>query len=95
MSTAAALIGLVLAVFGARILITGHAPALIARSFRTPREAGGYHLLFGIGMLAFVLGTTRLTDVAAILVTVMAVGLVAVAVVYFRPGSRSRSHHSD
>ncbi|MDI6098588.1 hypothetical protein QLQ12_08235 [Actinoplanes sp. NEAU-A12] len=95
MSTAAALIGLVLTVFGARILVTGHAPALIARSFRTPREAGLYHLLFGVALLIFVLGTTQLTDVAAITATVIAVGLVAVAVVYFRPGSRSRSHHVD
>ena len=95
MSTAAALIGLVLAVFGARILITGHAPALIARSFRTQREAGGYHLLFGVALLVFTLGTTQLTDVAAISASVIAVGLVAVAVVCCRPGSRSRTHRID
>ena len=92
MSTAAALIGLVLAVFGARMLVTGRAPGVIARSFRTPRQAGGYHLLFGVAVLIFILGATQLTELAAILATLLAVALVAVAVVYFRPGSRSRDH---
>ncbi|BEL10030.1 hypothetical protein Q0Z83_082210 [Actinoplanes sichuanensis] len=92
MSTAAALIGLVLAVFGARMLVTGTAPGMIARSFRTPRQAGGYHLLFGTAVLVFVLGATQLTELAAMIATLVAVAMVAVAVVYFRPGSRSRDH---
>ncbi|PWK42023.1 hypothetical protein [Actinoplanes xinjiangensis] len=94
MSTAAALIGLVLAVFGARMLVTGNAPGVIARSFRSPRQAGGYHLLFGLAVLMFVLGATLLTELAAMIATLLAVALVAVAVVYFRPGSRSR-HHTE
>ncbi|MEU8656294.1 hypothetical protein [Actinoplanes philippinensis] len=92
MSTAAALIGLVLAVFGARMLVTGNAPGVIARSFRTPRQAGGYHLLFGMAVLIFVVGVTQLTEVAAMIATLLAVALVAIAVVYFRPGSRTRDH---
>lgn len=92
MSAAAALVGLVLVVFGARMLATGTAPALIARSFRTPRQAGGYHLLFGLAVLVFVLGATHLTELAAMIATLVAVALVSVAVVYFRPGSRSRDH---
>ncbi|SFF44382.1 hypothetical protein SAMN05421541_110328 [Actinoplanes philippinensis] len=92
MSTAAALVGLVLAVFGARMLVTGNAPGVIARSFRTPRQAGGYHLLFGMAVLIFVVGATQLTEVAAMIATLLAVALVAIAVVYFRPGSRTRDH---
>jgi predicted MFS family arabinose efflux permease len=92
MSTAAALVGLVLAVFGGRMLVTGKAPGVIARSFRTPRQAGGYHLLFGLAVLVFIMGATQLTELAAMIATLVAVGLVAVAVVYFRPGSRSRDH---
>jgi hypothetical protein len=95
MSTAAALIGLVLAVFGVRMLVTGRVPALLANSFRTPREAGGYHLLVGVAVLMFVLGATRLTDLAAVTATVLALGLVAVAGVWFRPGSSRRASHPE
>ncbi|PRX25923.1 hypothetical protein [Actinoplanes italicus] len=84
MSTAAALVGLVLAVFGVRMLVTGRVPALLARSFRSPREAGGYHLLSGVAVLMFAAGTW-LPDVAAMAATVLSIGLVAAAGVWFRP----------
>lgn len=91
MSKAAALVGLVLVVLGARMAITGHAPAVIARAFRSGREAGGYHLLFGLALLVFSFGTALLTDTAATIATVLAIALVAVAVVCFRPGARGRA----
>jgi hypothetical protein len=84
MSTAAALVGLVLAVFGARMLITGRVPVLLARSFRTPREAGGHLLLTGVAVLTFAAGTW-LSDGAATTAAVLSMGLVAVAGVRFRP----------
>ena len=49
-------IGLALALFGVRMLITGRAPASTARSFRTVHDAGLYHLLFGLGLLLLVGG---------------------------------------
>lgn len=97
MSTAAALVGLVLAMFGVRMLVTGRAPALLARSFRSSREAGGYHLLFGVAVLMFAAGTW-LTDLAALAAAVLSIGLVAVAGVWFRPGSGrgvSRPEHDE
>ncbi|GAA4922055.1 hypothetical protein [Actinoplanes utahensis] len=90
MSKAAALVGLVLVVLGARMALTGRAPAVIARSFRTPREAGVYHLLFGLALLVFSFGMALLADLAATIATVLAIGLCAVAVVCFRPGARGR-----
>lgn len=46
----------------------------------------------GTAVLVFVLGATQLTELAAMIATLLAVAMVAVAVVYFRPGSRSRDH---
>ncbi|MEU4621737.1 hypothetical protein AB0G04_17400 [Actinoplanes sp. NPDC023801] len=94
MSTATALVGLVLAVFGVRMLVTGRVPALLARSFRTPREAGLYHLLCGVAVLMFAVGTW-LTDVAAMTAAVLSIGLVAVAGVWFRPGPHRRVSHTE
>jgi hypothetical protein len=87
----AGLIGLALLAFGARILANGRAPAWIGRSFRNGREAGFYHLCFGLALLIFALGA-RLPGAASGTITeVLAVALVAVAVVRFRPRGRKMS----
>jgi hypothetical protein len=78
-------IGLALALFGVRMLITGQAPASTARAFRTTRDAGLYHLLFGLGLLLLVVGTELPGDVTPIVSAVLAVALAGVAVVRYRP----------
>lgn len=84
------LLGLALVAFGARILVTGRAPAMIDRSFRTSREAGCYHLLFGVALLVFVAGA-RLPGVYTGQGTALfAVVLVGIAVLRFRPRGRRR-----
>jgi hypothetical protein len=77
-------IGLALALFGVKMLATGQAPAATARAFRTVRDAGLYHLLFGVALVLLVLGT-KLPGGGALGSAVVAVALVAVAVVRFRP----------
>jgi hypothetical protein len=82
------LAGLALLTFGARVLIKNRAPVWMTRSFRTDREAGCYHLLFGLALLIFVMGA-RLPGAASGTITeILAVALVAVAVVRFRPRGR-------
>jgi hypothetical protein len=76
--------GLVLAVFGAAMLITGRAPDATVRAFRSVRDAGRYHLLFGVGLILVVLGTV-VRGVTAVVTTVVAIALVGFAVVRFRP----------
>lgn len=90
MSKAAALAGLILVVLGVRMAVAGRAPAWIACSFTSPRAAGAYHLLFGLALLLFSFAMSLLTDVAATLATFLAIALVMVAVVCFRPRVRSR-----
>jgi hypothetical protein len=80
-------IGLALAIFGGKLLITGQAPPTTLRAFRTVREAGLYHLLFGLALAILVLGT-ELPGIAAAVSAVLAVALVAVAVVRYRPRRR-------
>jgi hypothetical protein len=83
-----AAIGLALAIFGVRILVTGRAPDATARAFRSLRDAGCYHLLFGVALGLVVVGT-GLPGGAARLVTILpAIAMVAVAVVRFRPRGR-------
>ncbi|MGW4942834.1 hypothetical protein ACWEOZ_14760 [Actinoplanes sp. NPDC004185] len=82
-------IGLVLALFGVRMLVTGHAPAGTARNFPGVRAAALYHLLFGLALLLMVLGQALLTGTARLTATVLAVALVAVALVRFRPRRRN------
>src|ERR1700754_1149117 len=77
-------IGLALAVFGVWLLVAGRAPATTLRAFRTVREAGLYHLLFGVALAILVLGT-ELSGTAAAVSAVLAVPLVAIAVVRYRP----------
>jgi hypothetical protein len=81
-------IGLVLAAFGVKTLVSGRAPASTARAFRSVREAGLYYLLFGVALIMLALGTS-LRGVAAGISAMVAVVLVAVALVKYRPRGRS------
>jgi len=78
-------IGLALALFGVRMLVTGRAPASTTRSFRTVHEAGLYHLLVGLGLILLVAGTRLPGDRTGAVTAVLAVLLAAVAVVRYRP----------
>jgi Flp pilus assembly protein TadB len=80
-------IGLLLAAFGAKTLASGRAPAPTARAFRTVKEAGLYYLLFGVALIMLAVGTS-LRGPAAGISAVVAVVLVAVAVVKYRPRGR-------
>jgi hypothetical protein len=80
--------GLALAVFGIRMLITGHAPEVTARAFRTVKDAGAYHLLFGVALTAVVIGTGLRRPALTLVTTVLAVALVGLAVIRFRPRGR-------
>jgi Na+/citrate or Na+/malate symporter len=80
--------GLALSVFGAGMLITGRAPDGTARAFRSVRDAGCYHLLFGVGLILVVLATVLRGGAVAVVTTAIAIVLVAVAVVRFRPRGR-------
>jgi hypothetical protein len=81
-------IGLFLAFFGVRMLITGRAPAATARSFRTVHDAALYHLLFGAGLLVLVAGTRLPGDRTSTVTAVLAVLLAVVAVARYRPRGR-------
>ena len=78
-------IGLTLALFGVKVLLTGQAPASTARAFRTVRHAGLYHLLFGLGLLLLVAGTELPGTVTPIVSAMVAVVLAGIAVVRYRP----------
>ncbi len=78
-------IGLALALFGVRMLVTGRAPASISRSFRGGRDAGLYHLLFGLGLVLLVAGTGLPGELTGVASAVVAVALAGVAVVRYRP----------
>jgi hypothetical protein len=78
-------IGLTLALFGVRMLVTGRAPATTARAFRTIHDAALYHLLFGLGLMMLVGGTRLPGERTAVGTAVAAVLLAAVAVVRYRP----------
>jgi hypothetical protein len=78
-------IGLALALFGVRMLVTGRAPASTLRSFPGVRAAALYHLLFGLALLLLVLGQVLFTGAAGITTSVLAVVLVGIALVRYRP----------
>jgi hypothetical protein len=80
--------GSVLAAYGAWMLITGRAPAATARAFRCVRDAGFYHLLFGVALALVVIGTGLNHGVVDLVATLLAIGFAAVAVVRFRPRGR-------
>jgi nitrate reductase gamma subunit len=80
--------GFGLAVFGAGMLITGRAPDATRRAFRSVRDAGCYHLLFGVGLAMIVFGTALGGGPVTLLTTVVAIAVVAVAVIRFRPRGR-------
>ena len=66
--------GLALVLFGAGMLVTGRAPAATARAFRSVREAGCYHLLFGAGLALVVLGTAIRGGILTVVATILASG---------------------
>ena len=81
-------IGLLLVLFGMRMLSTGRAPAPTARAFRTVRDAGLYHLLFGVALVLVVLGTELPGRATPVVGAVLAVALVGLAVARYRPRGR-------
>jgi len=91
-AVAGGVIGLVLAGVGARMLITGRAPGGIGRAFRSVRDAGLYHLLFGLGLVVLVVGTQLPGAHTATVTAVVAVLLAGVAVIRYRPRKKSEVH---
>jgi hypothetical protein len=81
-------IGLALSVFGAKVLVTGRAPASTSRAFRSVREAGLYHLLFGVALILLVAGTKLPGEQTSIVTAVVAVLLAGWAIVRYRPKRR-------
>ena len=81
-------VGLALAIFGVRMLMTGRAPVSTARAFHSVKDAGCYHLLFGVALALVVLGSSLPGEVPTLVTTLLAVALVGVAVVRFRPRGR-------
>jgi hypothetical protein len=51
-------------------------------------DAGLYHLLFGVGLLLLVIGTKLAGEWIGLVITVLAVGLGAVAVIRYRPQAK-------
>ena len=88
-------IGLGLAGFGATILITGRAPAATTRAFRDLRDAGRYHLLFGLALALLAIGTRLPGAVPGIASAVIAVILVAVALIRHRPRPKPDREPAD
>jgi hypothetical protein len=87
-------IGLALAAFGARMLLTGRMPAATGRSFRNVRDAGLYHLLFGLALVILAVGSSLPGHgIPGIVSAVLAVGMVGVAVVKHRPRGRKTADH--
>ena len=78
-------VALALAAHGVRILLTGRLPAATARAFRSARDAGWYHLLFGLALALVVTGTALAGAVLPTVTSVVAVVLAGVAIVRFRP----------
>jgi hypothetical protein len=75
-------IGLLLTIFGVATLVTGGARS--GRAFRTAKDAGRYYVLFGVALIMLSVGTA-VRGVAAVISSVLAVVLVAVAVIRYRP----------
>ena len=80
--------GLVLTAYGIWMLVVKRAPGPTARAFRCARDAGYYHLLFGVGLILVVVGTQLNRSVLTQATALVAIALVGVAVVRFRPRPR-------
>ncbi|OJF15561.1 hypothetical protein [Couchioplanes caeruleus] len=78
-------IGLFLALFGVKMLVTGRAPASTLRNFLRVRDAALYHLLFGAALLLMVVGQRIPNGPAGAAVSGFAIVLVGVALVKYRP----------
>ena len=78
-------IGLLLALFGVKMLVTGRAPASTMRNFPDVRAAALYHLLFGLALLIMVLGQVLFAGTAHVIASVLAIALVGVALIRYRP----------
>src|SRR5690349_15299537 len=83
-------IGLLLALFGAKMLVTGRAPASTLRNFPGVRDAALYHLLFGAALVVMVVGQVVMAGKAAMVANVVAILLVALALIRYRPRRRPR-----
>jgi hypothetical protein len=86
---AGAATGLALAGFGASMLLSGRAPGVTRRAFRRVRDAGLYHLLFGLALLILVLGVRLPGGATAVTSAVVAVAIVGLAVVRYRPRAKT------
>jgi hypothetical protein len=87
-------VGLALVLFGGKMLVTGRAPGPTTRVFRTVRDAGLYHLLFGLALLVLAVGASVPGGgVPAVVSAIIAVGLVGVAVAKHRPRGRKAADH--
>jgi hypothetical protein len=80
--------GAALAAYGIKMLITGRAPASTARAFRCVRDAGFYHLLFGVALALVVVGTGLDRGAVTLAAALLAIVLAGVAMVRFRPRGR-------
>lgn len=78
-------IGLALALFGVKMLVSGRAPASTLRNFPGVRAAALYHLLFGAALLLMVVGQALMAGTASTVTTVVAIVLVATALIRYRP----------
>jgi hypothetical protein len=67
------------------MLVTGRGPA---SNFPGVRDAALYYLLFGLALLVLVLGQTLLGGPASVAAGVLAIALVGVALVRYRPRGR-------
>ncbi|WP_127499809.1 hypothetical protein [Actinoplanes solisilvae] len=79
-----------LALFGVVMLVTGRAPAPTARAFRSVRDAGFYHFLFGAALGLVVIGTSIERPAVTTGITLIAIVLAALALFRFRPRGRQR-----
>jgi len=87
-------LGLALAIFGGTMLVTGRAPGVTKRAFRTVRDAGMYHFLFGLALLVLAVGANVPGgSVPSVVSAVLAVSMVGVAVIRHRPRGRRAADH--
>jgi hypothetical protein len=86
-------VGLALAIFGATILVTGRAPGVTTRVFRAVRDAAMYHLLFGLALLVLAVGASLPGGAPGMVSAVLAIGMVGVAVIRYRPRGRKAADH--